>query len=112
MKENLAPEVIIKGLSVQYPGEVVALDHLDLPIGQGVFGLLGPNGAGKTTLLRTLATLQRPTGGCATVSGCDVEHNSAQVRQLLGYLPQDFQTYPQLGIFMRRSSRLPSNQLH
>jgi ABC-type multidrug transport system ATPase subunit len=42
--------VIVKDLSVTYPGGVRALAGLDLEIGQGLFGLLGPNGAGKNTL--------------------------------------------------------------
>ena len=107
-------EVIVDALSVQYPGGVLALDGVDLRIGPGLFGLLGPNGAGKTTLMRTLATLQRPTRGGAKIFGYDVERDSNQVRHLLGYLPQDFQTYPQLkawevldyyGILSRMSDR-------
>jgi ABC-2 type transport system ATP-binding protein len=75
---------------------VRALDGVSLRFGRGLFGLLGPNGAGKTTLMRTLATLQRPTAGKASVFGHDVVEDSGSVRALLGYLPQDFQTYPQL----------------
>ena len=92
----MSTEVITDLLSVRYPGGVLALDDVSVRIGQGLFGLLGPNGAGKTTLMRTLATLQRPTRGRASVLGVDVEREIGPVRQLLGYLPQDFQTYPQL----------------
>ena len=94
--ETLSAEVITDSLSVRYPGGVLALDAVSMRIGHGLFGLLGPNGAGKTTLMRTLATLQRPTHGRATVLGFDVEQETGPVRQILGYLPQDFQTYPQL----------------
>lgn len=83
-------------LTVEYPGGVRALDSLDLSFGHGLFGLLGPNGAGKTTLMRTLATLQRPTSGTAAVFGHDIAAEPDPVRRLLGYLPQDFRTYPQL----------------
>jgi ABC-2 type transport system ATP-binding protein len=91
--------VIVKDLSVTYPGGVRALAGLYLEIGQGLFGLLGPNGAGKTTLMRTLATLQRPTSGSVRVFGYDVAADSPSVRQVLGYLPQEFQTYPQLKVW-------------
>ena len=58
-------EVVVESLAVSYSGRVQALDGVSLRFGPGLFGLLGPNGAGKSTLLRTLATLQRPTGGGA-----------------------------------------------
>ena len=96
MNPTTTPEILVESLTVQYAGAVVALDRLELQIGQGLFGLLGPNGAGKTTLMRTLATLQRPTAGRARVFGHDVEREPQPVRSLLGYLPQDFQSYPQL----------------
>ncbi len=92
----LAGGVLVDGLSVQYPGGVLALDGVDLRMEPGLFGLLGPNGAGKTTLMRTLATLQRPTRGAARVFGFDLQREPDEVRRRLGYLPQDFQTYSQL----------------
>jgi ABC-type multidrug transport system ATPase subunit len=96
-KSLTTPDAVrIQDLTVCYGGGVVALDRLTLTLGPGLFGLLGPNGAGKTTLMRTLATLQPPTSGKLLVFGCDVQSDSAAVRSLLGYLPQDFQTYPQL----------------
>jgi ABC-type multidrug transport system ATPase subunit len=74
----------------------LALDSASLRIEPGLFGLLGPNGAGKSTFMRTLATLQQPTRGRASIFGYDLERDASEVRRLLGYLPQDFQTYSQL----------------
>ena len=88
--------VVIEDLSVCYAGGVQALDGVSLQFSHGLFGLLGPNGAGKTTLMRTLATLQRPTGGRASVFGRDVVMDAREVRHFIGYLPQDFQSYHQL----------------
>ncbi len=53
--------------------EVVALDHVNIRVGEGrVVGLLGPNGSGKTTLLRVLCGIYRPTSGTASIMGRDI----------------------------------------
>jgi ABC-2 type transport system ATP-binding protein len=93
------PHIEISALSVSFPGGVQALQNIDLTIGRGLFGLLGPNGAGKTTLMRTLATLQPPTSGHVRVLGKDVQREPLEIRRALGYLPQDFQSYPQLRVW-------------
>jgi oleandomycin transport system ATP-binding protein len=70
-------------------GKTTALAGVDLAARSGsVLGLLGPNGAGKTTAVRILATLLRPDGGSATVSGYDVVRDAHQVRQLIGLTGQ------------------------
>jgi len=92
-------ETEIRGLRKVYPGGVVALEGLDLDIPAGVFGLLGPNGSGKTTLMRILATLLEPTEGEAKVCGRDVRREKAAVREILGYMPQDFGFYPTLSAY-------------
>lgn len=87
-------ELKIEGLSKTYPNGVKALQNVSLTIGNGMFGLLGPNGAGKSTLMRTLATLQEPDSGTATLDGLDVLNQKDEVRKILGYLPQEFGVYP------------------
>ena len=84
----------IKNLSKKYPNGVKALQEVTLSIGKGMFGLLGQNGAGKSTLMRTIATLQDADHGSIHFDGIDVEHNPAALRQVLGYLPQEFGVYP------------------
>jgi ABC-type multidrug transport system ATPase subunit len=59
-----------------------------------MFGLLGPNGAGKSTLMRTIATLQHPDSGTITFGDIDVLKEKHKVREMLGYLPQEFGVYP------------------
>ena len=78
------------GLRHVYKGGTVALDGVDLEIGDGLFGLLGPNGAGKSTFMRILCTLLVPSSGSASVLGHDVVAERDAVRTRLGYLPQDF----------------------
>src|SRR6202795_3439674 len=87
-------ELKIVGLSKTYPNGVKALDNVSLTIPCGMYGLLGPNGAGKSTLMRTLATLQEPDSGTATLGDIDVLKQKDEVRRRLGYLPQEFGVYP------------------
>lgn len=87
-------ELIIQNLSKTYANGVKALNSLDLTIGTGMFGLLGPNGAGKSSLMRTLATLQEPDKGTITFNGMDLIKEKTQIKQTLGYLPQQFGVYP------------------
>ncbi len=84
----------ISGLSKTYPNGVKALDNVSLTIEPGMFGLLGPNGAGKSTLMRTIATLQEPDQGTVQLGDVNVLEQKDQVRQMLGYLPQEFGVYP------------------
>ena len=85
-----------RGLSCSY-GAFTALHPLDLDIPQGeVFGFLGHNGAGKTTTIRLLTTLLEPTGGQASVAGCDVVRNIVPLRRQIGYLPENVRLYDTL----------------
>ena len=79
-----------QGLGHTYKGGHTALDGVDLTLGKGLFGLLGPNGAGKSTLMRIICTLLVPSRGTVTVFGHDVTRNRREVRERLGYLPQEF----------------------
>ena len=77
-------------LSKTYEGSVTAVEDVSFQVSPGeVFGLLGPNGAGKTTTLRVLITVLRPSGGSARVLGMDVVKQATQVRQAIGYVPQE-----------------------
>jgi ABC-2 type transport system ATP-binding protein len=91
---SLSIELRIENLSKTYKNGVKALDNVSLTIPAGMYGLLGPNGAGKSTLMRTLATLQEPDSGRITLGDIDVLKQKDEVRQQLGYLPQEFGVYP------------------
>ncbi|HEY2597572.1 MAG TPA: ATP-binding cassette domain-containing protein [Candidatus Dormibacteraeota bacterium] len=68
---------------------VEAVAGVDMAVRKGeIFGFLGPNGAGKTTTLRMLATLLPPSGGTATVAGCDLLKQPGHVRARIGYVGQ------------------------
>jgi ABC-type multidrug transport system ATPase subunit len=87
-------ELRIRDLAKTYPNGVHALRDVTLTIPRGMFGLLGPNGAGKSTLMRTLATLQQPDAGTATLGEIDVLREPDRLRRTLGYLPQEFGVHP------------------
>ena len=89
-------ELQIRNLSKTYSNGVQALKNVNLDIPQGMFGLLGPNGAGKSSLMRTLATLQQADSGTVTLGNIDVLKDKDAVRQILGYLPQEFGVYPKI----------------
>lgn len=86
----------ISHLSKTYRGGVTALKDFSLQLRPGVLGLLGPNGAGKSTLMNVLATITRPTSGSVRWNGAEIAQNPNTLRNILGYLPQDFGVYPNL----------------
>lgn len=89
-------QLVIDSLSKTYPNGVRALRNISLTLTNGMFGLLGPNGAGKSSLMRTIATLQEADSGSIFLDDLDVLHHKTKVRQLLGYLPQEFGVYPKI----------------
>ena len=92
--QSSALELRIEDVSKTYPNGVHALKNVSLTIPAGMYGLLGPNGAGKSTLMRILATLQEADEGSVRLGDVDVLRDKDQVRQTLGYLPQEFGVYP------------------
>ncbi|WP_017611705.1 metal ABC transporter ATP-binding protein [Nocardiopsis salina] len=79
----------VTGATVHY-GDVLALDHVDLDVPQGLIcGLLGTNGSGKSTLFKTLLGLVRPDHGRVRIMGRT--HTAARRAGLLAYVPQSEQ---------------------
>lgn len=80
---------------------VLALERVDLTVRAGeICAVVGPNGAGKTTMFRIIVGLTTPTEGSGTVMGFDVEHQSRDVRQVLGWMSADDRS-----LLMRATSR-------
>src|SRR3954471_22680342 len=97
--DRSAPILQTEALSKVY-GTHTALDHLDLTVHRGeVFGYIGPNGAGKTTTFRILAGLLDPSSGCAMIAGKDVTGDKDAIKQVVGYLPDNFGVYPTLRVW-------------
>ncbi|HKL07763.1 MAG TPA: ABC transporter ATP-binding protein [Bacteroidales bacterium] len=89
-------KIQIENLEKIYKNGKRALSNVNLEIENGMFGLLGPNGAGKSSLMRILVTLMKPTDGKVTINGYDLKKNRAEIRKMLGYLPQDFRFFTKL----------------
>ncbi len=80
-------------------GPVLAVDNVNFTIARGeIIGMLGLNGAGKTTTMRILTTYLPATSGTAKVAGFDVRTQSMQVRQNVGYLPENVPLYPEMRV--------------
>jgi ABC-2 type transport system ATP-binding protein len=84
MQNNL-PIIQAEDITKQYR-KLVAVDHLDLVIPQGIcFGLLGPNGAGKTTLIEIIEDIIEPTSGRVLYRG---SRRTASFREQIGIMFQ------------------------
>ena len=88
------PAIELKSLS-RFFGSTRAVDEVSFAVPRGsVFGYIGPNGAGKTTSMRILATLELPSRGDALVEGLSSVNDPDRVRGRLGFMPDNFGTYP------------------
>lgn len=88
----------VTSISKSY-GKVPALSGFSLEIERGnIFALVGPDGAGKTTLLRILCRLIDADSGSGMIDGKDVFTQFAAIKNLLGYMPQNFSLYPDLSV--------------
>ena len=83
-------QLTVNHLGKQYKSDFWGLQDFSLEINPGILGLLGPNGAGKSTFMRMLATITKPTNGTITWNGTDVVKSPDILRNVLGYLPQDY----------------------
>jgi ABC-2 type transport system ATP-binding protein len=80
-------------------GQVLAVDRVSFEVPKGkILGFLGPNGAGKSTTMRMLTCYLPPTSGTATINGFDIFHQSEQVREHLGYLPENCPLYTDMKV--------------
>lgn len=95
MKANIE----ISHVTKKYSSGVMALDDISFCVGSGVFGLLGHNGAGKTTLMKALVTVLPTSTGTIRVCGFDSRKQGNEVRERVGYLPQELAMYPSLSVF-------------
>src|SRR3972149_1025290 len=92
-----APAIRFEKVS-RYFGDVKAVDHADLEIGDGeFFSMLGPSGSGKTTCLRMIAGFDRPTSGHIYLYGQEVSDLPPYERDV-NTVFQDYALFPHMTI--------------
>ena len=83
----------------KYYGDYAAIRDVTFHVARGqVVGFLGPNGAGKTTTMRILAGFMTATSGQAVIDGLDVFWRPVEVRQRIGYMPENCPLYPDMRV--------------
>jgi len=88
----------VRNLTKQY-GPVTAIQDVSFNVAPGdIVGFLGPNGAGKSTTMRILSCFMPASSGVARVAGFDVFRESMQVRQRIGYLPENVPLYADMTV--------------
>jgi len=86
----------IQNVSKSFKGNV-AIHNLNLAVHKGeILGLLGANGAGKSTTINMLLGFLDPDSGTVSINDIDTINNSADVRKLIGYIPENVNLYPYL----------------
>ncbi|MGQ0512325.1 MAG: ABC transporter ATP-binding protein [Betaproteobacteria bacterium] len=76
-----------------------AVDGVSFSVERGeVLGFLGPNGAGKSTTMRMITGFYPPSSGKVTVGGHDVAESPLQAKRLIGYLPENAASYPDMTV--------------
>ena len=98
MTEQPKVVVQVKDLHKRY-GDVHALRGLNLDVYAGqIVGFLGPNGAGKTTAIKILSGFLAADSGSASICGFDSETQGLEVKQVLGYLPENNPLYSDMRV--------------
>ena len=88
--------IVIENLVKSF-GDLVAVNDISLEVREGeIYALLGPNGAGKTTTIKMLMGLLDPDSGRTKVFGIDSNENPIEVKNLVGYVPEEQQLYDSL----------------
>src|SRR5881394_2842238 len=76
-----------------------AVDGISFTVERGeVLGFLGPNGAGKSTTMRMITGFMPPTEGKITVGTYDIADSPLEAKRLIGYLPENAASYPDMTV--------------
>jgi len=93
------------------------VDEINLFLGEGEsVGLLGPNGAGKSTTISMISSLLKPTSGDVKLNGKSMIKDAAEMRRILGVVPQEIALYEELSAyenlkFFGRAYQVPKDKM-
>jgi osmoprotectant transport system ATP-binding protein len=90
-----------KGVTKIYGSDVVAVDDIDLEIGDGEFVcFIGSSGSGKTTALRLVNRMHEVTEGTIEINGKDIhDMEPVELRRQIGYAIQQTGLFPHLTVY-------------
>ncbi len=84
----------------RYFGNITAIEDVTFKVEKGeVLGFLGPNAAGKTTTMRILTCFLPASKGTAKVANFDVFQSPLEVKQRIGYLPENPPLYAEMTVY-------------
>lgn len=90
--------VALKDVTKVFPDGTVAVDNINLDVGNGEFMvLLGPSGCGKSTVLRMVAGLEDPTAGAILLDG-ELANDLPPRERRIAMVFQDFALYPHMTV--------------
>ena len=90
-------DVALTGVRKTY-GDVVAVENVDLQVGDGeFFTLLGPSGSGKTTTLRIIAGFEQPDSGTVVLGGENITRWPPYSRDV-NTVFQDYALFPHMTV--------------
>ena len=91
-------EIVLSGVTKEFPGGAIAVAALDLEIADGEFlVLVGPSGSGKTTVLRMVGGLEETTAGEIRIGGRDVTGLAPRDRDI-AMVFQTYALYPHMTV--------------
>lgn len=80
-------------------GDQKALNNVSFNVEPGeIIGFLGPNGAGKSTMMKIISGYIPQTEGVVKVCGLDVIGSEIEIKNKIGYLPENNPLYHEMYI--------------
>jgi multiple sugar transport system ATP-binding protein len=91
-------EIVLDHVTKQFGANVIAVNDVNMTIGEGEFMVLvGPSGCGKTTLLRSIGGLEKISSGRILIADRDVTKLEPAARDL-AMVFQNYALYPHMTV--------------
>lgn len=106
----------LKDVTKRY-GSICAVDHASFHVKKGaIVGFLGQNGAGKSTTMNMITGYISRTSGDIIIDGKDILKHPREVKQKIGYLPEQPPLYPEMTVleylkFVCELKNVPAKQI-